>query len=151
MTDSSESDDQRQHSLLKDQVLNCISLVQSSGSFATSGSYQYFPLPGIHVDTVGTIGLPLSLNDAKSLIKVSRPTPFGKGSQTLLNEEVRKTWEIDGSKVSFRNEAWQGWLGGVVANAAKELGVAGHPSSVQAELYKMLLYEKGAMFKPHKE
>ena len=46
---------------------------------------------------------------------------------------------------------WHGWLKDIVRTAAEDLGVAGGPDSVQAELYKMLLYEKGAMFKPHKE
>lgn len=53
--------------------------------------------------------------------------------------------------MSFSNGAWHGWLDGVVRTAAEDLGVAGSPNSVPAELYKMLLYEEGALFKPHKE
>ena len=34
---------------------------------------------------------------------------------------------------------------------AQEVRVAGGPDGVRAELYKMLLYEDGAMFKPRKE
>jgi hypothetical protein len=84
------------------------------------------------------------------LIRASRQAPFGKANQTLVDETVRKTWEIDGNKVSFSNKAWHGWLEGVIRTVAEDLGIAG-PNSVRAELYKMLLYEKGAMFKPHKE
>lgn len=136
---------------LKSLVLGRISGVRSAGSFATCGSFESFVLPGIVIDEVGAIQLPLSSRDAQALIRESRRAPFGKGSQTLVDEAVRKTWEIDGSKVSFSNHSWHGWLEGVVSAAAKELGVAGDPKNVRAELYKMLLYENGAMFKPHKE
>ena len=146
---SSESEDELYQ--LKWSVLSQIKSVHSAGSFATFASFEKFVLPGIHVDGVGAIRLPLSSEDAQSLIRTSRRAPFGKGGQTLVDETVRKTWEIDGSKVSFSNEAWHSWLKGVVGTAAKDLGVAGAPQSVRAELYKMLLYEEGAMFKPHKE
>lgn len=136
---------------LTSSIYDCISDVHAAGSFATFGSLDNFVLPGVVVDEIGAIRLPLSSDDAHSLIRVSRQAPFGKGNQTLIDETVRKTWEIDGSKVSFSNKAWHAWLDGVVQKAAEELGVAASPNSVRAELYKMLLYEKGAMFKPHKE
>ncbi|MCJ1391367.1 hypothetical protein MMC18_004230 [Xylographa bjoerkii] len=136
---------------LKNLVCSRIEAVHRTGSFATSGRFEKFVLPGIVVEEIGVIRLPLSTQDAQSLIQVSRQAPFGKGNQTLVDETVRKTWEIDGSKVSFSNKAWHGWLEGVVRTVAKDLGVACGPDSVRAELYKMLLYEKEAMFKPHKD
>lgn len=136
---------------LKDLLIECIEDIHTYGSFATSASFENFVNPGIEVHEVGSIRLPLSSNDAQSLIRASRQAPFGKGTQTLVDETVRKTWEIDGSEVSFSNKAWHGWMEGVIHKAAEGLGVAGGPNSVRAELYKMLLYEKGAMFKPHKE
>ena len=147
--DTSRSEDQLAE--LKSLILDRISDVNSTGSFATVKCLENFVLPGISVDNAEAIRLPLSSHDAQTLIRVSRQAPFGKGNQTLVDEAVRKTWEIDGSKVSFSNKAWHGWLDGVVKKAAEDLGVAGGPNSVRADLYKMLLYEKGAMFKPHKE
>jgi hypothetical protein len=132
-------------------LIDCISGIQVTGSFATSGSFTNYVHPGISVNGVGSIRLPLSSGDAESLIRASRQAPFGKGNQTLVDENVRKTWEIDGSKVSFSNEAWSGWLEEVVKKASEELGVSGGSGGARAELYKMLLYEKGAMFNPHKE
>ena len=149
--DWSQTSGERQLTELKSAILNRITNVHSAGSFATFGSSTTFALPGIIVEDVGAIRLPLSSYDARSLIQASRKAPFGKGDQTLVDETVRKTWEIDGSRVSFSNNAWYGWLGGIVKTVAQELGVAGGPDSVRAELYKMLLYEEGAMFKPHKE
>jgi hypothetical protein len=136
---------------LKSQVFHHITEVRGTGSFAIFGSFENFVLPGIVVDKVGAIPLPLSSRDAQSLIQVSSRAPFGKGGQTLVDESVRKTWEINGSMVSFSNHKWHGWLKTLVRKVAGDLGVAGGPDGVRAELYKMLLYEKGAMFKPHKE
>lgn len=136
---------------LKDLLMECIEDIHTHGSFAISGFFESFVNPGIEIHEIGLIRLPLSSNDAQSLIRASRQAPFGKGNQTLIDETVRKTWEIDGSKVSFSNKAWYGWMEYVVQKAAEGLGVAGGRNNVRAELYKMLLYEKGAMFKPHKE
>ena len=147
--DSSDSFDELTE--LKTLVLDHILGVQSAGSFTTYRSLENFVPPGISVDEIGAIRLPLSLSDAQSLIRVSRQAPFGKGNQTLVDETVRKTWEIDGSKVNFTNKAWNGWLKGIVSAVADGLGVAGGANNVRADLYKMLLYENGAMFKPHKE
>ena len=151
MASSSENSEDYRWAEIKHLALNCISDIHSSGTFATSGCFKNFVLPGISVDEVGVIRLPLSSQDVQSLIQASHPAPFGKGNQTLVDEAVRKTWEIDGSQVSFLNKAWHGWLDSVVRRVAEDLGVAGGPNYVRAELYKMLLYEEGAMFKPHKE
>lgn len=136
---------------LKKLMVTCIDDVDSYGSFATFGTFENYVNPGIVVHEVGSIGLPLSSNDAQSLIRACQNSPLEKENQTLIDETVRKIWEIDGSEISFLNEAWNGWLEGVIRKAADSLGVAGGPRSVRAELYKMLLYEQDAMFKPHNE
>lgn len=136
---------------LRKSILHRILEIQTAGSFATSGTFKEFVHPGLLVDGIGMIRLPLSSGDAQSLIGASRQAPFGKGNQTLVDETVRKTWEIDGSKVTFSNNAWHSWLDGVVGTVATNLGVAVGPEGVRADLYKMLLYEKGALFKLHKE
>ena len=127
-----------------------ISQIQSTGSFATGGILESFTNPGVIVDSIGALRLPLSEEDARALAQKSRQAPFGKGTETLVDESVRKTWEIDAARIRFGNERWQNYLEQMVKNVARELGVpAGR--EVRAELHKMLLYEKGAMFKPHKE
>ena len=137
--------------LLSDLIHADISTVHSAGSFATFGSLESFVLPGLVVDGIGDIGLPLSAHDAKILIRASRQAPFGQGNRTLVDKSVRDTWEINGDRVSFLNKAWTDWLQGIVSTMADNLGVSAGGQNVRAELHKMLLYEKGAMFKPHRE
>lgn len=69
----------------------------------------------------------------------------------MVDESVRKTWEMAACKVQFLNERWQSCLDRIVERVARELGVADGSVNVRAEFYKMLLYEKGAMFKAHKD
>jgi hypothetical protein len=107
--------------------------------------------PGLNVNGIGIIGLPLSEHYAKELIKVSHQAPFGKGSQTIVDTTVRKTWELSPDQFELRNPAWQKTVQNIVAFVCKLFGIQAASSDVKAELYKMLLYETGAMFKPHKE
>ena len=120
--DNNSSDDEDGLAGLKATILRRIENIHSAGSFATSGSSATFVLPGIVVEDVGQVRLPLSSHDAQSLSRASRKAPFGKGNQTLVDEIVRKTWEIDGSKVTFLNDAWQDWLDKIVEMAVQDLG-----------------------------
>ena len=86
-SDYSDSDDTlTSFDDLKDDLLDHISAVRSSGSFATFGNIENFEHPGISVNSIGIIGLPLSENDAHALTQASRHAPFGKGTGRLLNE-----------------------------------------------------------------
>ncbi|KAL9005009.1 MAG: hypothetical protein Q9188_002190 [Gyalolechia gomerana] len=131
--------------------LQGISEVHSAGSFAAFGIIDSFVNPGISVAPIGIVRLPLSEEDAKTLVRASQKAPFGKGNQTLVDESVRKTWQIDAGEIQFLNQAWQRCLDQTVDNVTRELGIAGGSTNVRAEFYKMLLYEAGAMFKPHQD
>ena len=157
MSDSSNSDNRSSNSetsdreLSKNDLCNRISEVHSAGSFATFGVIDSFVHPGISIDPIGTLRLPLSEEDARTLIQASHKAPFGKGTETVIDGSVRKTWEIDAGKIQFLNKEWQRCLNRTVEHVVRELGVADGSVNVRAEFYKMLLYEKGAMFKAHKE
>ena len=135
----------------KNNLFDGISEVHSTGSFATSGIIDSFVHPGISVDPIGTVRLPLSEEDAYTLVQASHKAPFGKGTETVVDESVRRTWEIDAGKIHFLNKRWQSCLDRTVEHVARELGVADGAINVRAEFYKMLIYGKGAMFKAHKE
>jgi len=66
------------------------------------------------------------------------------------HQGVRKTWQIDGSKVSLTNPAWRPALLSLVDKIAQDmkLGVDG---KVETRLYKLLLYEVGGFFKSHRD
>jgi hypothetical protein len=148
--DDSEDDDRSAaESDLKDDLLQALQGIESSGSFATHYLTGTFVNPGLHVSGCGTIPLPLCQRDAQAITQVSKQAAFGKGDETLVDLSVRKTWELDVSQFQTTNPAWDAYLkSSLVTRAVEELGVKG---SVQALPYKLLLYEEGAFFKPHKD
>jgi hypothetical protein len=64
------------------------------------------PNPGLDVEGVGLIGLPLVDSSAKALIAACSQAPFGKGERTLVDKDVRDTWEVDAEKVRIVSLAW---------------------------------------------
>jgi hypothetical protein len=133
---------------LKSQLLHCLDRVDCTGSFAMFVTYPKAACPGLAIDSIGSIDLPLSDRDAKAIMKVSHRAPFGKGSQTIVDTDVRKTWELNADQFSLENPSWHQTLQDILTRVATGLGVL---SGIKAMRYKMLLYEEGAMFKPHKE
>ena len=120
------------------------------GSFAASGLLPDVN-PGLYVEGLGKIGLPLSERDAVALANVCHEAPFGKGSETLVDTAVRKTWQINPDKVRFRKSNWPQQVNHAVSKVAEGLGMGGSTRTVRAELHKLLLYETGAFFDTHRE
>ena len=125
--------------------------VIDSGKFATSGPVTTASNPGLFVDGIGKVGLPLSDRDAADLSLISHEAPFGKGSETFVDLNVRKTWELNPTQFKLRNPAWPSTLQNIIAKVAQDLGIVDGASSVRAELHKMLLYGRGAFFEKHRE
>jgi hypothetical protein len=66
--------------------------------------------PGIEVDSLGTVTLPLKRTTAKELIASCHLAPFGKGLQTLVDKTVRNTLELDPKKFCL-SDAWNSSVG----------------------------------------
>ena len=75
---------------------------------------------------------------------------YRSGHRTIVDESVRKTWELNPDQFQLRNPKWPSVVQKITHQVTKELGCI-EAASVNAQLYKLLLYEKGAMFKPHQE
>ena len=120
--------------------------------FATFGSTNAFIDPQLIVDPCGPITLPLNDVDASRIIAASHQALFGKGSHTIIDTTVRRTWEINGDVLKMQNQqGFQRLVDGALERVCKAFGLVDRRENVEAELYKLLLYEKGAMFKPHTE
>jgi hypothetical protein len=115
------------------------------GNFAFSNPAPLAPNPGLHITPLGLIGLPLSLRDARLIIEASSQAPFGHGEETVVDKEVRDTWEIEPKNVRFENPKWDAYVKrDVVTTVWSELGVGPWNSPPRCELYKVLLYETGS-------
>ncbi|OCH94338.1 hypothetical protein OBBRIDRAFT_801332 [Obba rivulosa] len=116
----------------------------SSSSFSYHGIYADAPNPVLDIDGPGLIGLPLNTREAEVLKAAAEQAPFGKGERTVVDKNVRDTWQIDAKKISFGNTAWQDWLNHVVRQVCVTLQVNIALSAPKCELYKLLLYETGS-------
>ena len=123
---------------LKKNILNCLNDLKGSGKFISVQTTK-FVFPGLDVDGVGEIAYPINEVQAKALIKVAHKARFGKGSETILDNNVRSAWEIDADRLTFNGSRWTGLLDKIVRNIKPDLGLEDYAISVN--LYKMLIYD----------
>ena len=129
------------------ELAKILGQVNRPGDYFVAGRAE-LPAPRLEVEGVGPIALPLLPAQAKQLIKAATRAPFGRGADTVVDTNVRRTWQIEADRVSIGGKYWDRTLDGIVARAAEGLGVA---EPVTAELYKLLVYDKGSFFVSHRD
>ncbi|KAK0740117.1 hypothetical protein B0T18DRAFT_372929 [Schizothecium vesticola] len=131
---------------IKNGLCEALNAITPPGGFAAATKLaQTSALPIWVGEGVGLVKFPLQPQDAQRLISKARQAPYGNGTETFVDTSVRNTWELDATLLVL-SDPWRATVKGLATWAGKQLGITG---GVTAELYKMLLYEKGAMFKPH--
>lgn len=130
------------------QILQILKDVNRSGDFCVSG-VRPFVLPGLEVRDVGTVSLPLTESSAKALIAVSKQAPYGRGTKTVVDTNVRKVRELDPGRFELRNPAWNTCVEEITATVQSKLGLGDR--ALSCHLYKLLIYQKGGFFLPHKD
>ena len=133
--------------MLTKQLSDILQGLQSPGTFYATGTQELFP-PCLEVNQVGRISLPLLPVQAEQLVEVADRAPYGKGYETLVDTDVRRTWQIDASKVNLSGKYWQKNLASIVNQVKLGLGV---DCEITAELYKLLVYDTGSFFVPHRD
>ncbi len=104
----------------------------------------------LEVRGVGPIKLPVSQAQARQLCLLGRPARYGQGERTLLDRDVRDTWEIPKSRIKIDKRRWNETLLPVLGRLGRELGVpAGR--ALRAELHSMLVYAPGQFFLEHQD
>ena len=121
--------------------------VQTPGDFFAAGECALH-LPLIEVEGIGPIALPLLPAQAAQLIAAAERAPYGRGADTLVDTSVRRTWQISADRVRIWGKHWPAMLDGIVERAAMGLGAG---VGVEAELYKLLVYDEGSFFLEHRD
>ncbi len=85
---------------------------------------------------------------ARQLIEIAEAAPYGRGTEPVLDHDHRRTWQIDASQFSLHGDAWRRDLDNIVHRAVQGLGVKG---KVEAQPYKLLIYDEGCFFLPHRD
>ena len=129
------------------ELAKILDSIQQPGSFYASGVAEIHT-PSLTVESIGPVALPLLPMQAEQLVAVAERAPYGKGEETLVDAEVRRTWQIGADKIYIGGKHWQKNLDGIVARVTNTLGVNG---KVAAELYKLLVYDTGSFFVIHRD
>ncbi len=133
---------------VSDKLLKALSEVDRPGDFCTYGD-RPLVMPGLEVDKMGVVGLPLTKPHARKLIKLCRQAPYGKGTETVVDTDVRRVWELDPAQFQLTNPKWDEFIASIVDDVKETLGLG--RQKLVAHLYKLLVYEKGSFFLPHRD
>ncbi len=125
-----------------------IKSINRPGEFCTYGRVGK-PMPRLEVEDIGILSFPVPKTQVEDLIKFADQAPYGKGSQTLVDVSVRNCWEINADGFSLGGRNWENTIDHFSELAAKGLGCP--RESIHAELYKLLIYETGGFFIPHRD
>jgi hypothetical protein len=128
-------------------LADVLGTIDRRGDFFAHGSAEVI-VPRLEVDGVGPIALPLLPVQAEQLIAVAERAPYGRGEDTLTDVSVRRTWQIAPEHVRIIGRPWPETLETILVHVAEGLGVTG---PVQAELYKLLVYDQGSFFVRHRD
>ena len=85
---------------------------------------------------------------AEQLIAVAEAAPFGRGEQTIVDPAVRRGWQIAADRIRLGGRHWAEILKTIVARAARGFGI---DDPIDAELYKLLIYDRGSFFTDHRD
>ncbi len=133
---------------LQRKLLKSLEAIDRPAKYCCFGE-RNFMMPGIEIKRHGQLSLPLSKSHAKELINLCQQAPYGKGTDTVVDTTVRKVWELDATQFKFTNRKWKPFVASVLVEVQAELGLDSH--TLSAEPYKLLIYEKGGFFLPHRD
>lgn len=125
-----------------------LSNVRRPGSFSISGSKE-LPMPKIEIEDVGVLSFPVPVEQIKKIIQQAVRAPHGRGSETILDTSIRKVWQLPPEKVKISGRSWKPNFETILDQIKSGLGC--QEISIKAELYKLLVYDKGGFFLAHRD
>jgi hypothetical protein len=125
-----------------------LAAVRRPGDFFVRGALET-PMPRVEIDGVGVISFPLLDSQTQDIIKRAERAPYGRGGETILDTSVRNTWQLAPVNVRIGGKSWEHSFQHILSTVADGLGCTG--MNVSAEFYKLLIYEEGGFFRPHRD
>ena len=144
---SSGTDGHRTMQSIASSFASLLQSVQRPGDFFAEGRTALMA-PSLEVDGVGPVALPLLPVQARQLIAVAEPAPYGRGTETLVDPTVRRCWQISPDRMRIRGQHWMRTLDAILEHVTAGLGVT---DPVTAAFYKLLVYDQGSFFVDHRD
>lgn len=101
----------------------CLRNLSKCGDYSVDGEASEMPkIVGLEVKDFGPVSLPLRDPQASALINLCQKAPYGYNQKTLIDQNVRDSYQLDPSRVEITNPEWHVKLNDLVARVAKGLG-----------------------------
>ncbi|KAI1917252.1 hypothetical protein LOZ65_005143 [Ophidiomyces ophidiicola] len=113
---------------IKTKILSALQKIETAGDFACFDRVSPSVAPGLHINCLGPVKLPLSQADVAAYHRRLPSKPLWSGNTSKWQEKI---------------------FSGIMKTVIKELRV--YTGRIRAERYKFLLYEPGAFFLPHQD
>ncbi|KAL9968069.1 hypothetical protein ACROYT_G026396 [Oculina patagonica] len=88
----------------------------------------------------------------QDLIGLCSQAPFGRNEETVVDATVRSCWQLNPEEFTVSNSpTWNKAFDDLKTEASGVLAPGLKSRNVQLKLYKLLVYEKGSFFLPHRD
>jgi hypothetical protein len=125
-----------------------LSDVKHPGDFFACGAIE-IAMPRVEVEGAGTLSFPVPDAQIASIVRQAERAPYGRGEETIVDTSVRNVWQIAPGKVKIGGKSWAANFENILSKVRAGLGC--DESSVSAELYKLLVYDRGGFFLAHRD
>ena len=98
---------------ITDDLAAVLQQIHRPGDFHASGTFDLRP-PEIEVEGFGVLALPVLPDQAKRLVAIAERAPFGRGQETIVDTDVRRSWQISTDHVRISGKRWKAALDEVV-------------------------------------
>ncbi|GAM24040.1 hypothetical protein SAMD00019534_072150 [Acytostelium subglobosum LB1] len=107
-------------------------------------------MPKVKVKGIGSpLSYPVPKAQLQKLIDRSTRAPYGKGSETITDLNVRRVWQLQSSDLTITGRQFTKFFDGIIETIKETMGLK--DEVVRADLYKLLIYETGGFFLPHRD
>ena len=125
-----------------------LSGVKQPGDFFVCGTIE-MPMPRVEVEGAGTLSFPVPDAQIAAIVRRAERAPYGRGEETIVDTSVRNVWQIAPGKVKIGGKSWAANFETILSKVKAGLGC--DDASVSAELYKLLVYDRGGFFLAHRD
>ncbi|KAL4966506.1 uncharacterized protein BDV14DRAFT_171208 [Aspergillus stella-maris] len=129
-----------------DQFRQIVDTTPLTGTFCASDFSDVVLNPGLEIDGVGPVGLPISPSCVEAIARVATPCLIPEG--ILDAGQASGTFELSRDAFRCRNPAWDLQLSIFVKDAIAAFGLATTQFEVRAEAHKCLFWKEGLSFVP---
>ncbi|TCD67262.1 hypothetical protein EIP91_000339 [Steccherinum ochraceum] len=138
---------------IRGELSRCFKNWDYNVSLFFSETFKEAPNPGLYVEGLGPVGLPLVVRDAEAITDIARA-----GDGSLIGRDLdavdmpkKGPLEIKDAKVKTENPDWQDFLSRVTKAACTKLKANATEQPPLCKLDKLVLYETGSQLSPHIE